>query len=386
VHKNICYWPFLLVLIGFIITSCTQPAQEMATLADTIVPSSTVTQTFTHTPSPTITVEPTSTLKPTQTNTPEPPQEVNIQEIPLAGFIASPKAQISGMAWHGDTLVILPQFPEKVPGQSGNASLFTLLKKDILAYLEGTSPGPLTPTTISFNASTIGSQIPGYEGYEAIIFNGDQVHLTIEANDNGTMAGYLIDGIYLPGLESIQIDPSSLSELPVPVQIFNYSYESLINAEDKSMTIYEANGVDLNPNPFVYLIEKSSNIIEELGFRNIEYRITDATGMDENGRFWVANIFMPVEFWLYTISDSIFDDYGKGETHSKHVNVERLLELQYNGDVVSLTDTEPVQLKLDDESNARNWEALVVLDDLGFLAMTDTFPDTILAFIPFPDN
>ena len=168
------------------------------------------------------------------------------------------------------------------------------------------------------------------------------------------------------------------------MQIFNYAYESLIATEDNSLTIYEANGVELNPNPLAFITDKSPNSLDEVGFSNIEYRMTDATGMDENGRFWVTNIFMPIEFWLYTETDPIFEEFGKGATHTENMNVERLLELQYNGDEVFMTETEPIQLELIDEFNARNWEALVVLDDKGFLAMTDTYPDTILAFIPFP--
>jgi hypothetical protein len=45
---------------------------------------------------------------------------------------------------------------------------------------------------IPFIASDISAQVPGYEGYEAIAFDGDMVYLTIKANNLGTMIGYLI--------------------------------------------------------------------------------------------------------------------------------------------------------------------------------------------------
>lgn len=376
----------LLIVISLSFIGCSQPGQETIESTEAINPSPTNIQTITYTPQPTNTIKPTSTPEPKQTFTPSPPKEVKIKEVPLAGPIANPKAQISGMAWHGDTLIILPQYPEKGPAISTNPSLFILTKNEIIDFLNGSIPGPLTPTRISILGGSLLSQVPGYEGYEAIAITGDKVYLTIEANDSGRMAGYLVEGTYIPEQGTVHIDPASLIELPLPAQIFNYAYETLISTDSNLLTIYEANGIELNPTPFAIRADKSSSSFEEIGFRHIEYRMTDATDMDENGRFWVTNIFMPIEFWLYTESDPIFEKFGKGATHAETINVERLLELQYNGEEISLTETEPIQLELDKEINARNWEALVALDDMGFLAMTDTYPDTILAFIPFPEK
>jgi hypothetical protein len=39
-------------------------------------------------------------------------------------------------------------------------------------------------------------------------------------------------------------------------------------------------------------------------------------------------------------------------------------------------------LQLSDEA-ARNWEGVVRLEDRGFLLVTDTFPRTLLGFVPF---
>lgn len=374
------------MFIGTSVIGCSQPIQEGPAPTLTHAASPTIIQTLTSTPQPTDTIEPTSTPTATQTNTPLPPKEVAIQEIPLAGPIAIPKAQISGMAWHGDTLIMLPQYPEKEPALGTYPSVFTLEKDDVISFIEGRSSEPLIPTRLSFLGGALESYIPGYEGYEAIAIDGDKIFLTIEANDNGSMAGYLVEGTYLVDQNSIQIDPSSLAVIPIPVQIFNYAYESLIVSEDELLMIYEANGVELNPDPYAIRTDNTLDAFLELGFDNIEYRMTDATRIDDNGRFWVLNIFMPIEFWLFTDSDPIFENFGKGATHSENLNVERLLELQYNGEEAFLTETEPIQLVLDGELNARNWEALVVLDDIGFLAMTDTYPDTILAFIPFPNK
>jgi len=340
-------------------------------------------RTPTQTPFPSSTITSLPSPTPSQTPLPPTPQESKVQVIPLAGPITSPKSQISGLAWYGDTLVILPQYPERISSQTSDPSLFALSKEDIYEYLSGSNTDPLTPYLLSFQAPNFKSQIPGYEGYEAIGFDGEQVFLTIEANRQGNMQGYLISGEIHPDLNQIRLDPASLTEIPLPVQIFNYAYESLLIAGDEILTIYEANGYALNPNPSAFSIERSSLSPSEVDFSNIEYRLTDATAINESGRFWVMNIFMPIEFWLYTKSDPIFEKFGKGNTHTEYMNVERVLELQYDGEMISLTEREPVQLELINEYNSRNWEALAVLDDIGFLAMTDTYPDTILGFIPF---
>ena len=374
----------LLIMASLILANCTGAAQNAITPTNTIVLSPTSTRTWTPLPSVTSTDPPTPT--PSQTATPAPPQEVSVLEIPLEGPITSPKSQISGMAWFGDTLIILPQYPDRNLSNSDIPALFALTRKDILDYLAGSLPGPLSPSKIQFNAFDIASQIPGFEGFEAIAFDGAKVYLTIEANDNGTMRGYMVNGNFLPESNLIQLDPSSLTTVPTPVQIFNSAYETLIVAGDQIVTLYEANGSELNPDPIAFATNGSFSSITTVDLSSIEYRLTDATAVDENGNFWVTNIFMPIEFWLYTISEPIFELYGKGKTHADNINVERMLKLHYDGESITLTDTEPIQLELIDQFNSRNWEALVALEEKGFLAMTDTYPETILAFIPLPDN
>ena len=374
----------ILLFISMTLAGCLGIEERIILPTETTLPTSTSPPTQTPLPSATITSLPSPT--PSQTPLPPPPQEAPVQVIPLTGPIASADAQISGMAWYGDTLVILPQYPEKIFPQTGAASVFALSKQDILDYLSGSLIGPLTPFRLSFQAPNFAAQIPGYEGFEGIAFDGELVFLTIEANHQGSMQGFLISGEIQPDLNQIRLDPTSLTEIPLPVQIFNYAYETLLIADGQALTIFEANGTELNPNPSAFSIERSSLTPSLVEFSNIEYRLTDATAIDENGRFWVMNIFMPIEFWLYTDSDPLFEKYGQGETHSEHMNVERMLELQYDGESFSLTENEPLQLELIDEFNSRNWEALVILEDMGFLAMTDTYPETILGFIPFLEN
>ena len=70
-----------------------------------------------------------------------------VRLLPLSGPITRPEAEISALAWYGDTLVLVPQYPHRF----GDV-LFTLEKSAILAWLEdsnfdpaGTARRPLRP-------------------------------------------------------------------------------------------------------------------------------------------------------------------------------------------------------------------------------------------------
>jgi len=45
------------------------------------------------------------------------PKEVIVQYITLEGEISEPKAEISGLAWYGDYLILLPQYPHFFPSE-----------------------------------------------------------------------------------------------------------------------------------------------------------------------------------------------------------------------------------------------------------------------------
>ena len=75
--------------------------------------------------------------------------------------------------------------------------------------------------------------------------------------------------------------------------------------------------------------------------------------------------------------------FGQGDTQLSYLTVDRMLELYNDGDSIQLTDTQPPQLELIDDFSYRNWDALGVLDGLGFIAMTDSYLETIFNFIPY---
>ena len=120
---NIPIGKVILLSISMTLAGCLGIEERIILPTETSLPTSTSLPTQTPLPSATITSLPT----PSQTPLPPPPQEVPVQVIPLTGPIASPDAQISGMAWYGDTLVILPQYPERIFPQTSNKRSFPLL-------------------------------------------------------------------------------------------------------------------------------------------------------------------------------------------------------------------------------------------------------------------
>jgi hypothetical protein len=332
-------------------------------------------------PSPTPSAAPTATVVPVPTGT-APPTEQPVTTIPLSGPAAGAEAEFSGLAWYGDTLILLPQYPARFDGGADGA-LFALDKTAIAAYLSGEIEQPLDPRPIPFVAPGLDTSIPGFEGYEAIAFHGDQVFLTIEAATRDGMQSYVVTGAVAPGLIELRVEPSTLTEIPQPAQSPNKSDESLLVAGDAVLALYEANGVVVNQDPVAHRFTLDLAPAGTLPFPAIEYRITDATALDAAGRFWAINYFFPGEPELKPAVDPIAREWGRGPTHEQYDYVERLLEFQLDAAGIHLVDRPPILLALIAE-DARNWEGIVRLDSRGFLLVTDKFPETILAFVPGP--
>lgn len=313
------------------------------------------------------------------------PAEQAVVAIPLSGPLAQSKAEVSGLAWYGDYLIVLPQYPS-IFGADDESFVFALPKSDLLAFVEGSLSGPLEPTPVLFVEPNWGAQIDGFQGYEAIGFNGDRAFLTIEADSGPDMASYLVAGAISADLSALRLEASSLVEVPQPVTLDNKADESLIVTDEVIITIYEASGVNENPAPMVHLYDLDLAALGALPFPNIEYRVTDATELDVDGRFWAINYLYPGDKGIDPADEALAQKYGQGYTHARHEQVERLVEFQYSASGLTLVDGPPIQLELTSD-DSRNWEGLVRLDERGFLIMTDKFPETILGFVarPGPD-
>jgi hypothetical protein len=299
--------------------------------------------------------------------------------IPLDGPIADDRAELSGLAWQADTLILLPQYPDRFGKEDG--VLFAIPKAAILDFLDGRSQGPLVPAQIEFFAPGLKESIDDFEGYEAIGFSGGRVYLTIEAGKNEHMLGYLAAGEISADQREIHIDASRLVKIPPQVLLDNRSDEALVVMEDRILTFFEVNGTKLNPGPVAHVFGLDLSPQGMISFPNLEYRLTDAT-LAADGRIWAINKVAPGDKELRPKSDPLAKKYGRGSTHKKYPQVERLVALNNQASGITLADLPPIPLALIEE--ARNWEGLVALDERGFLLVTDNSPETMLVFVPMP--
>ena len=319
------------------------------------------------------------TATPSPDGTSAPVTEQPVQLLPLEGPLASRKAEISGLAWYGDWLILLPQYPARF-GDDGGA-LFALSRADLAAAIDGTRTS-LTPKAIPFDDAGLRNSIAGFEGFEAVAFDHDRIYLTIEASPGSAMLGHLVSGTIAPDLSAIHLQAQPQADIPPQAALSNTTDEALIVTADGLATFYEANGANVNPAPVAHLFDASLNPQGTIPFPTLEYRVTDASSLDENGRFWVINYFWPGDKdKLQPATDALAQEYGQGATHRASQTVERLVELQYHKDGIARLDRPPIQLELLPK-DARNWEGLVRFGDRGFLLATDTYPETMLGFVP----
>lgn len=309
--------------------------------------------------------------------TPATAAEQPVTLINLAGPIADKSAEISGLAWHGEDLILLPQYPERFGPGAG--ILFALPKTEIIAALDGKNSAPLTPQALELVAPGLKESIADFQGFEAIGFRGDQVFLTIEAGQGAEMHGYLVSGS-LAGT-TLTLDTANVVEIALPIKSENHSDEALLVTTDKILTFYELNGADLVPQPAVRAYTFDLQPLADLSFPALEYRLTDIT-LASDGQVWALNYFFPGDTDMLPKVDPLAQTYGEGATHAQSDQVERLVPLQYSDAGLTLTDSAPLQLSLVKDS--RNWEGLVVLDQRGFLLATDKYPGTLLGFVPRP--
>ena len=290
-----------------------------------------------------------------------------IQEIELEGIITNPKQEISGMDWYNDNLFLLP---ENLGGY-----LFMVKKNEIQKQLS-LKKGSIQPIKTIFNTPDYSKSIPGFDGFEAIAFYKNSVYVSIEADENGVMAGYVAWGNIDPNSYEITILEKNIQKINTPIQIDNLSYESIILHENNLLLLYEANGSSLRKDPYQLLISLNDFSSKKIKGPNIEYRITDATKVKKN-KFWAINYYWPGD--KKNLKPSL-DKLSKNKKTNSNQTIERLVEFKINRNSISLTRKKPINLILE-EGNSRNWEAIVRFGESGFLIATDKYPRMILAYI-----
>lgn len=311
-------------------------------------------------------------------------REVAPALLPLGPPLDRVDVEISGLTWYGDTLVVLPQFPSRMTDVNGRGRLYGISRAALKRAVADSARPLLEPTPIPIAADGLGDHTTVYEGCEGLLFIGKHVYVVVEgAREEAGMEGILYRGSVAPGLRSIRLQTSSAQLLPMQAALPNMSYEALTARGDTILALFEANGKQVNPSAAAYRYEPDLQPADAVSFPPLEYRLTDATNMDSQGRFWVINYFYPEEQNLLDPGrDSVAVRFGEGTTHRASDVVERLVEYRYTPSGIHRTETPPIWLKLE-EGTPRNWEGLARFGD-GFLLATDKYPTTILAHVPDP--
>ena len=158
-------------------------------------------------------------------------------------------------------------------------------KTDIIRYIEQQDGEPLDIREIAFDDGGLHKTLPGFEGFEGLVFNDDMVFMTIETHNGNPMMGYLVAGSYDAALQQISLDPQTLVELSPQTSFLNASDEALTIYDDRIYTFFEDNGLSQNPKAEAHTFDFTFQLQGTVAFPNIEYRLTDATETQKDGTF-----------------------------------------------------------------------------------------------------
>jgi hypothetical protein len=306
--------------------------------------------------------------------------EQTVKLIALSGPASAKSAELSSLAWHGTTLILLPQYADTL-NKDGSGGVYALPKEQIENYLQQKSARPLNPRVIPLSAPDLRKKVPGFEGFEAIAFSGDKVFLTIESHDKSAMKGYLVAGTTDPSLTRIDLDTEHLTPISPQAALGNMSDEAMIVDGQRILTFYEANGLNVNPTPIAHQFTADLSPQPDLPFPHLEYRVTDATPPDDQGRFWVINYLYPGETSLLKpAADSLGPKWAPNLQPSPSGSVERLVQLQITPRGIEIANRSPIWLVLPQNQASHNWEGIAPFNN-GFLLVTDSYPQTLLGYV-----
>ena len=326
--------------------------------------------------------------------------EARVRIIELAAPLDAREAQISGLTWWDDRLVVLPQYP-RVPRRDA-PRLYEVPREALAAALldTATAQSAIEPEPVSVGVDVLDEQASGYQGCEALLFAGDRAYFTIEATGAwmglAGMRAYVASGTVAPGhgieasvstgtTAESTITLTGVEEIPTQTRLKDMAYEALVEHHDTLYALYEANGANVNPSAQVHLFDRELRPVGTRPMPALEYRLTDATSADAQGRFWVINYLYEKEAGkLNPAPDSVALEHGMGASHRRRNAevVERLVELQITPSGIRRTPTPPIWLRLG-SGTGRNWEGIARFGN-GFLLATDTFPETLLAYVERP--
>lgn len=308
--------------------------------------------------------------------------ETSVQLLTLGPPLNTPAAQISGLAWCQDKLLLLPQKPEFASSETtANYALYMLSKAAIKAALKD-QHAVLQATPVVFDDHEFRQGLNEFDGYEAIVCQDHQLWLAVETKvDDSFFTTTIVDGQIDLSADppAIKLANKALTVIQSQSGIWNFSEETLILDKKNLIAIHESNNtID---KPYATSVDTETGAQSKLDMASVAYRITDATALDKN-KFWVLNYLWKDLEVLKHLPDPLAAQYAPGSSHRNSGNLERLVELRLSASGIELSDTPPIYLELR-EPEGRNWEGIVRLDDLGLLLVTDEHPQTYFGFVPF---
>jgi len=297
-------------------------------------------------------------------------EPVAVKLLPLAGEAARASQEFSGMAWRGDTLMMMPEDPDH---------LYALPRAALAEAIAAENPAALRPAEIPFENPEVFRALECFDGLEGLTVDGDRVWFVVEARCFCAMTAHVVSGRFEEDPPRVVLEAETI-EVPLAHQRCNMAMESILFDNTRLVLLEEANGANLIDAPRASVLALESGALSHAALPHIEYRVTDAAALDAEGRFWVTNYLWPGEYLLLEPATDAFRP-GAAEPVGPGVPVERLLELKREGDRIVPTDTPPLVLEADPDS-PRNWEGLVRWGDEGFLLITDSHPGTLLGYLP----
>ena len=302
---------------------------------------------------------------------------VAIREIGLDLPVAQERAEFSGLDWWGDRLVLLPQYPA-IFAPDGHAALPTIPRSRLESYLSGEDTTAIRPEMVPFEDGGLPERVVGWDGYEAIAFDGDRVFLTIECLTHAEWTAVLVRASVSFDPLRIVVDAETRRMIPGASKRPNFTEEASFVVDGRVTTIHELNGRRVNAEPVALRFDEDLVPLGTWTMPAIEYRVTDATSLDAEGRFWVFNQFWPGEARVVGAREDAFATQDRPPGRP----VERVVPLRLVDGRIVLDPTRPlVELVLRTDDVARNWEGLARWNDEGLLIVTDRHPRTIFAFV-----
>lgn len=307
-----------------------------------------------------------------------------VRELNMNNNMKHPNAEYSALAWCANSLIMVPQYPESMCSE-GNGCLYMISEKNLQAALEN-GQSALHAKEIVLYDHGLKEKMVGYEGYEALDCDGDNVFMTVEAATPEGMRAYLVRGTLDLQYDRLDLDNSRLAVLKAQTGRRNASYEALMVKDGVVYAFYEHYNKIMNPDSYVYRFDYDLNELAAIDGFDLWYRLTDIGGFDKNGTLWVLNYNFPKsahESEKNKALDPLAKIHGHGPTHQKYEHVERLVPMVFSKDKISVnTAIPPVEFQLL-EKDSRNWEGLAVWPDHGFFVVTDKFPGSILGYVEF---